>query len=128
MSKTKTITIQVVILILLGFAIGFLLSQEGHIKSVSSENLNTVSVSSNELVELSSGTKEVKSNKVIISDKFVSEFSANGQVVVLDSTGSAYIVREGVVLAGNEVVIDNRDGDYSVIRLNEASKSISSSN
>ena len=77
-------------------------------------------------VEVYGGQEVTKSNKVIISDKFVGEFNADGQVVVLDSSGSAFIVHDGVVLASNEIIIDARNEGLSVMRINEPSKSVSS--
>ena len=131
MGKAKDIVILTTVLILVSFAIGYLLSQEGYFNSEKeyehSKTQDEIKSQSNEYLEII-GEKEVKSNRVIISDKFVGDFDPNGQVVVLDSTGSAYIVHEGVILTSDDVLIENREETYKVTRLNEPAKTVSSSN
>ena len=128
MAQNNDIKVMLIILVIVTLGIGYLLAQEGYIAT---EDMKTsiqekTYASSSKLVELSAGQEVAKSNKVIISDKFVGEFSANGQVVVLDSSGAAFVVHDGVVLASNEVVIDARNEEYSVMRINEPAKSVSS--
>ena len=128
MAQKNDIKVMLIILVIVTLGIGYLLAQEGYIAT---EDMKTsiqekTYASSSKLVELSAGQEVAKSNKVIISDKFVGEFSANGQVVVLDSSGAAFVVHDGVVLASNEVVIDARNEEYSVMRINEPAKSVSS--
>jgi hypothetical protein len=132
MAKNNEITLLVILLVVLGLGIGYILLQEDHDYSTKSMNKDkkdtetVVSSSDSTFVEISAGQEVVKRNTVIISDKFVGEFSADGQVVVLDSTGSAFVVHDGVVLASNELVIDARNDQLSVVRLNERAKSVSS--
>ena len=128
MAQKNDIKVMLIILVIVTLGIGYLLAQEGYIAT---EDMKTsiqekTYASSSKLVELSAGQEVAKSNKVIISDKFVGEFSADGQVVVLDSSGAAFVVHDGVVLASNEVVIDARNEEYSVMRINEPAKSVSS--
>jgi hypothetical protein len=128
MAKNSEITLMVILLVVLSLGIGYLLSQEGYVDSnetLKEGKKNTIS-SSPTFVEVSGGQEVVKRNTVVISDKFVGEFSADGQVVVLDSTGSAFVVHDGVVLASNEIIIDARNDELSVVRLNERAKSIKS--
>lgn len=127
MAKNNDIKIMLILLVILSLGIGYLLSEEGHIESLDGTKENKVSyTSAPAYVEVSGGQEVVKSNRVLISDKFVGEFDADGQVVVLDSSGSAFVVHDGVVLVSNEVVIDARSDELSVVRLNERIKSISS--
>ena len=128
MAQNNDIKVMLIILVIVTLGIGYLLAQEGYIatEDMKTSTQEKTYASSSKLVELSAGQEVAKSNKVIISDKFVGEFSANGQVVVLDSSGAAFVVHDGVVLASNEVVIDARNEEYSVMRINEPAKSVSS--
>ena len=128
MAQNNDIKVMLIILVIVTLGIGYLLAQEGYIatEDMKTSTQEKTYTSSSKLVELSAGQEVAKSNKVIISDKFVGEFSADGQVVVLDSSGAAFVVHDGVVLASNEVVIDARNEEYSVMRINEPAKSVSS--
>lgn len=128
MGRNNDIKVMLILLVIVTLGIGYLLAQEGYI--VSEEVImekNSKEIQSTPMyVEVYGGQEVTKSNKVIISDKFVGEFNADGQVVVLDSSGSAFIVHDGVVLASNEIIIDARNEGLSVMRINEPSKSVSS--
>lgn len=128
MAQNNDIKVMLIILVIVTLGIGYLLAQEGYIatEDMETSTQEKTYASSSKLVELSAGQEVAKSNKVIISDKFVGEFSADGQVVVLDSTGAAFVVHDGVVLASNQVVIDARNDELSVMRINEPAKSVSS--
>lgn len=128
MAQNNDIKVMLIILVIVTLGIGYLLAQEGYIvtEDMETSTQEKTYASSSKLVELSAGQEVAKSNKVIISDKFVGEFSADGQVVVLDSSGAAFVVHDGVVLASNQVVIDARNDELSVMRINEPAKSVSS--
>ncbi len=128
MAQNNDIKVMLIILVIVTLGIGYLLAQEGYIatEDMKTSTQEKTYASSSKLVEFSAGQEVAKSNKVIISDKFVGEFSADGQVVVLDSTGAAFVVHDGVVLASNQVVIDARNDELSVMRINEPAKSVSS--
>ena len=123
MGKTKSIIVLTLILVMVCFGIGYILSQEGYFNKEEILLKETNNKESVQYLEIN-GKEEIKSNKVIISDKFVGDFDPNGQVVVLDSTGSAYIVHKGVILTSDNVLIENNKEEYSVIRLNEPKKNI----
>jgi hypothetical protein len=120
-SKKESIAFMLVVLAILAFSIGFIYSWDSH--SVE-DNVSTQKTSStSEFVEIL-GEKEISSQKVIVSDKFVQTFDPNGNIVVLGSDGSAYNVRNGVVLVSG-VLIDAKQGSsYSVRRLDDERKSM----
>lgn len=79
-----------------------------------------------ELVGVQSGERVVPStNKVIISDKFVGTVDKDGSIVAISENGQAYNVANGVVLA-DDMVISANDESYSVYRVNDPEKSVSS--
>jgi hypothetical protein len=65
------------------------------------------------------------SGPVLVHDRFVGELSEGGAVVAI-SNGEAYVVQQGVVLAGDMVI--RREGESSAVyRINEPEKSVGDS-
>lgn len=72
------------------------------------------------------GEKTVhNSNKVIINDKYVGKIDKDGSIVAVSKSGQAYNVANGVVLA-DDMVISANDESYSVYRVNDPEKSVTS--
>ena len=121
-SETGKIVGLVFVLVLLLGAVGWIYSYQN------TKDMKEMSPSTgNSDVQLITvmGEKVIPSKKVVVSDKFVGNIDNDGVIVAISSDGQAYNVREGVVLADGMVVSASDEG-YSVYRIDEPAKSVSS--
>ena len=74
-------------------------------------------------IEVSSEV-EKPTHRTIVSDKFVSKLDPNSNIVVLGEDGRIISVDKGVVLVSG-VVINSQEDSYSVYRIDNPEKSVS---
>lgn len=70
-------------------------------------------------------TKEVPSERVVVSDKYVGKLNAGDAVIVKNKDGSAYIVTKGTVLVDDMLITANEE-ESTVYKIKEPIKSVSS--
>ncbi len=109
-----------VIFILLGWIISFNLSVQ---EEPSYDDARLKSHSTTIVFE---AEKEVPSTKkVIVTDRYVGKLDKNADVIAISSDGDAYSVRSGVLLTDGMVISSNEEA-YSIYRIDEPVKSVSS--
>lgn len=112
----------IVLLVIIGFTFGFIYSlQDDSVLEVSSSD---VEVKSNELVIVNQ-QREVPSNNLLVSDKYVGELKDGHTTVVVGKDGSLINVYDGVVLTRGVVVQADSGETQSVYRIDSPAKSLS---
>lgn len=119
MTMTKNIGILTAILAAVVFLIAAILA--GGLSFEHKGEKNNIS-STPTYVEIT-GEREVRNNNVVLSDKYVRDVDSNANIIVLDSNGEAFSVREGTVLA-SDVVIHSSEGSFYAYRVDDPEKSV----
>ena len=121
MGKGRDIVVLILLLavVLVSFLVLLTYSQNVNNASEKSEFKSSASYT------IVSGEREITSNRIIASDRYVGDLNTDGQIIVIGSSGSAYIIENGVVLVDGMVISASEDS-YSIYRINDARKSISS--
>lgn len=70
------------------------------------------------------GKKEVKSNRVVVTDRYVNDLDGDDNVIVISGSGKAYDVTSGTVLV-DDVVVSVDENEYDVYRIDDPEKSVS---
>lgn len=70
------------------------------------------------------GTKAVSEKRVLANDRYVGDISADSNIVAISEDGSIYPVTKGTVLVDG-MLIEATDDSYSIYRVDEPAKSIS---
>lgn len=120
MKQNNSIFYLVAILAIIIALIAGIYSYKYNPVNINEEKVNT----SYNYVEFNSNN-EKPSNRVIINDKFVSDVDKNSNIVVLGNDGTISNVKNGRVLVSNSVITSN-DEEYSVYKINNPEKSVSS--
>ena len=122
MTDNIKIVSMIVLLVIIGFTFGFIYSlQDDSVLEVSSSD---VEVKSNELVIVNQ-QREVPSNNLLVSDKYVGELKDGHTTVVVGKDGSLINVYDGVVLTRGVVVQADSGETQSVYRIDSPAKSLS---
>jgi hypothetical protein len=109
-----------VIFVLLGWIISFNLTLQD------TSEFDEVKVKPHSTTIIFEAEKEVESTKtVLVTDRFVGKLDKDANVIAISSNGDAYAVQSGVLLA-DDMVISSSEEAYSIQRLDEPSKSVSS--
>lgn len=104
MSDNIKIASLVILLIIIGFTFGYVYS----VSSTDEIITRNQTSSSSEIISIN-GEREISSNTLVVTDKFVGELKEGMSTVVVGKDGSLISVQDGVVLTRG-VVIEAKSG------------------
>ena len=123
MSENTNIVILSAILVILLVAIGWIGSyQNSFAQDAVIDNKPSGQIKN--LIVTTGLNQEQSTKKVIVHERFVGEVDEDGVIVAMNN-GQASNVRNGVVLIDGMLITANEEG-YSVLRVNDYEKSVSS--
>lgn len=110
-----------VIFVLLGWIISFNLTLSDENSVIDSTRAKTHSTT----IVFEAEREVESSKKILVTDRFVGKLDKDADIIAISSSGDAYSVKSGVLLTSGMVISSNEEA-YSIYRIDEPAKSVSS--